>query len=159
MSIAADIKKTRWTEEMKLLAENFSPVDESPENIESRLLLLVVVLIKRKARPMLIVFPTFVSVVLIPEARPRLYPGTELIMDDRLGEAKMPIPDPISASGKISCNSETPYAIRVIRRNPMDDRISPATTKNLGPNLSERTPLIGPIIDKEIDIGTSKSPA
>ena len=144
---------------MKLLAENFSPVDESPEKIESRLFLLVVVLMKRNASPMLIVLPTFTRVVLIPDANPRLYPGTELIMDDRFGEAKIPIPEPISASGKISCNSETPYAIRVIRRNPTDDRTRPVTTKNLGPNLSERTPLIGPIIDREIDMGTSKIPA
>lgn len=127
------MKNTRCIESRKEPAEKEVPVAESPEKILSSVDLEVCVLIMRKANPMLTVFPTLVRVVLIPEAMPLRWLGTEFIMEARLGDAKIPIPDPISTSGRSNRVKETSAGIIVIMRKPADETSSPSITKGLCP--------------------------
>jgi len=56
-------------------------------------------------------FPRFIRVVLIPAAMPLSSGATELITEDLLGGAKIPMPEPTKTSGKASCQNVTAGAV------------------------------------------------
>src|SRR5579875_989214 len=112
-----------------------------------------------KAIPMLNVFPVLTRVVLMPEAMPLLLGGAEFIMEDLFGDANTPIPAPMRTSGRSICAWVTAPSNLVISKKPIEDRPNPVITSDLGPNLSERYPLIGPITDSDTESGTKNMPA
>lgn len=79
----------------------------------------------KKTNPILNALPVITSVVLIPAATPLLFGGTEFIMVARLGDANIPIPAPMSASGSIASIYEILEPMVVNKINPIAETINP----------------------------------
>jgi hypothetical protein len=99
------------------------------------------------------------NVVLIAAATPLLWEGTELIIIARLGEAKIPIPDPTSTSGSIEEENEMVGPILESIRKPIADKTKPTGMKSLEFDLSNNHPVIGAKSASETDTGIRYIPA
>ena len=136
------------------------PDEDPPTNICSSMLSGVAFVMMRNASPRLNVWPTLTSVVLTPDAIPRLCAGTEFIMEDLLGDANIPIPLPTSMSG-IAIASKVTVAdtVKASSMKPTADTTSPIVEMPLAPKRSDSIPLTGPNATSDADMGMRKMPA
>jgi hypothetical protein len=92
-------KYTEWIEAMKSSIQGALLIPGALRNISVRSLIGVLTVITANDIPRLNVAPTLIIVALAPDAKPLTSRGTEFIIDALFGDAKIPIPDPISTKG------------------------------------------------------------
>src|SRR5438445_12106609 len=100
------------------------------------------------ASPRLTRNPTLKSVADMPAATPRRTTGTEFMIDGTLGAMNRPPPMPARIIGKTRIEYETPYGSVANQTYDAPEMSRPAVVKPRGPYLSDRNPLMGPMLTK-----------
>src|SRR5580658_10161988 len=157
---AADTRKIRWMESRKPVATLADdPVTILTVRTVSRADRDTTEDMMRSVTPRLTVAPVLRNVVPIPEATPRRFGGTAVIMVARFGAAKSPIPVPTRTSGGVNCANESDGPIVASHRNPEAEMRRPKTVNHVGPYRSDNQPLTGPNVARDAETGMRNSPA
>ncbi len=103
--------------------------------------------------------PEFWNVERIPEATPRYFAGTLLMIEEVLGALNMPPPIPFAAMSraKAQYGKSTGSSIRPTKLPP--NTAIPAVAMPREPNRSDRNPEVGPATRKPAVSGSRKMPA
>src|SRR2546426_9105476 len=109
--------------------------------------------------PRLVRNPTLKRVDDMPAAPPRRTTGTEFMIDATFGAMNRPPPMPARIIGRTRIEYEALYGSVANQTYDAPEMRRPAVVKPRGPYLSDRYPLMGPMLTKASENGIRSTPA